>query len=205
MTTLPTRFIQATALLTLACLLGWTGCKPEVPERPKVQLGEISEEPNPVEKRQFDEWTTDATLNGTPDAFLGLGLCHALGEPVEKDLDKARENFTKAREGGSKDAEAILSHLDTEIDDAKVAEWKAAAGQGDTEAALHLGIAHLLGTGVERKRLEALKWMLVASAEDENKYRSLTTWITGSLNMRQIGEARRRAEAVTGGDRDAAK
>lgn len=80
-------------------------------------------------------WFFRAAEQGYADAQFNLGLMHANGESVEKDMLKAAELFKKA------------------------------ADQGHVDAQNNLGVMYFTGEGVERDEKKAVMWFEKAAAQ----------------------------------------
>lgn len=71
------------------------------------------------------------------------------------------------------------------------------AERGDAESQYLLGIFYVNGSGVPADRVEALKWLLLASAQDHMEAVSARNLVTKLLSAQQRAEAEKRAKEFT--------
>lgn len=71
------------------------------------------------------------------------------------------------------------------------------AERGDSESQYLLGIFYVNGSGVPADRVEALKWLLLASAQDHKEAISARDLVTKLLSAQQRAEAEKRAKEFT--------
>lgn len=71
------------------------------------------------------------------------------------------------------------------------------AERGDAESQYLLGIFYVNGSGVPTDRVEALKWLLLASAQDHKEAISARDLVTKLLSAQQRAEAEKRAKEFT--------
>jgi len=83
---------------------------------------------------------------------------------------------------------------DTSGNDMLVANWLAAAAQGDVAAYYDLGIAFSTGShGTECDLVEAHKWFNLATVAGHEESQMCRTDISDEMTAREIAEAQRRA------------
>ena len=71
------------------------------------------------------------------------------------------------------------------------------AGRGDAESQYLMGIFYVNGSGVPADRVEALKWLLLASAQDHKEAISARDLVTKLLSAQQRADAEKRAKEFT--------
>lgn len=71
------------------------------------------------------------------------------------------------------------------------------AERGDSESQYLLGIFYVNGSGVPADRVEALKWLLLASAQNHKEAISARDLVTKLLSAQQRAEAEKRAKEFT--------
>ena len=107
---------------------------------------------------------------GNPDAQYRLGVAHASGEGVPRDLAEAAKWYRLAAEQGIAAAQGRLGSLLLSGDGitrnfTEAARWfRSAADQGNAYAAANLGLLHARGEGVTRDESEACVWFMVGAA-----------------------------------------
>ncbi len=132
-------------------------------------LGEMYETGDGVPQdyhRAADWYRVAVSFGGPPRAFLALGRMHLYGRGV---LHDPLEGFTLVR---------------------------TAAERGEPAAQTLLAMMYDRGWGTEADRVEAYKWLLVASRRDGGTAADRTERerLSGRLNSQQIREAETRAE-----------
>ena len=116
-----------------------------------------------------EELRAQAT-QGNPDAQYLLGLAHARGEEMPRNLAEAAAWFRLAADQGVAAAQGrlgslLLSGEGVARDPAEAARrFRQAADQGNAYAAANLALLHARGEGVRRDETEALVWFEVAAA-----------------------------------------
>lgn len=116
-----------------------------------------------------EELRAQAT-QGNPDAQYLVGLVHARGEEVPRNLTEAAAWFRLAADQGVAAAQGrlgslLLSGEGVARDPAEAARrFRQAAEQGNAYAAANLALLHARGEGVPRDEAEALVWFDVAAA-----------------------------------------
>jgi TPR repeat protein len=111
-----------------------------------------------AERGNFDNsmfWLKRSAEGGFPRAIVRLGVCYAVGDGVEKDMDMATELFMKAVEQGYTWAMINLGYMYKEggakINPEKALKWfNAAVDAGDPEGYMELGVLYNEGKIVER-------------------------------------------------------
>ena len=109
-------------------------------------------------------WRAVAMTTADPVALFNLGILYENGQGVEKDLEKAREWYSKAASldhAGSQLAVCDFFFRDGKLDEALI--WcKLAAEQGVARAQAKVGDMYLRGEGAARDRDEAVSWYVRA-------------------------------------------
>lgn len=146
------------------------------------------------------QWIEKAAAHGQPHAFYVQGECFfngTFGHP--QDYGKARELFLKAAESDHAAAENMLGVIHQDglgvAADLAVAEswFRKGAEQGDAKAQSNLG--QLIGPDVEdeAKRIESLKWLLLAYNANEPMARNVLNVILRTRPPHVLKEAQRQA------------
>lgn len=121
--------------------------------------------------KQAVSWYTQAADGNDPAAMVELARIELFGEVKDRDLVKARDLLSKALALGRKDAEyglgliAMSSAKGLQEDDvAAFQHFRAAAENGDGDAAYALASLYEQGLGVARDIREVAHWMGVAAS-----------------------------------------
>lgn len=154
----------------------------------------------PVNEAEGMQWIEKAAAHGQPHAFYVQGECFFNGTfGHAKDYGRARELFLKAAESDHASAENMLGviyqdGLGVTADLAVAESWfRKGAEQGDAKAQSNLG--QLIGPDVEdeAKRIESLKWLLLASNANEPMARNVLNVIFRTRPPHVLKEAQRQA------------
>ncbi|MEM9501950.1 MAG: hypothetical protein AAF941_08905 [Pseudomonadota bacterium] len=98
-----------------------------------------------------------------------------------------------------------LETADTTQPDMIVAQYLAAAAQGDVSALFDLGVTYSTGSnGVNCDLVEAHKWFNLAAARGHDEASWSRSDISGEMTAREIAEAQRRARRWLSEERRAA-
>ncbi len=108
---------------------------------------------------------------GNPLAQVNLGLMHARGEGVALNTNEARKWFRRAAEQGD------------------------ASGQFKLGMSCHRGSFDLTGAPAEEAQVEALKWFLLAAAQQFQNAENLSGSLTMQMTSAQVAETNRRVAA----------
>jgi TPR repeat protein len=110
-----------------------------------------------------------AATNGFADAWLALGLMHAEGEIIPKDLSKGVAYMRRGAEAGDKHAQLTLGGCYTygdygvKVDKFEGFKWISMAySNGNEQAFVFLSNAYAYGLGVERNVFKAIHFALAA-------------------------------------------
>lgn len=138
-----------------------------------------------------------AATNGDARAKKNLGVMYRKGEGVPQDLAKAIEWFKAAAEAG--DAEAMNDYavlLDngrgTAMDKPKARElFEASARKGYSLGAVNLALSYLFdrGRGKPEDVLSAYAWLNIASAQGNERAKSLREELLTQLSPEQLRSA----------------
>src|ERR1044071_1476454 len=108
---------------------------------------------------------------GNALAQVNLGLMHARGEGVAPNIDEARKWFRRAAEQGD------------------------ASGQFKLGMSCHRCSFDLTGAPAEEAQVEALKWFLLAAAQQFQNAENLSGSLTMQMTSAQVAETNRRVAA----------
>ncbi len=154
----------------------------------------------PVNEAEGMQWIEKAASHGQPHAFYVQGECFFNGTfGHAQDYGKAREFFLRAAESDHAAAENMLGvifqdGLGVTADIAVAESWfRKSAEQGDAKAQSNLG--QLIGPDVEdeAKRIESLKWLLLAYNANEPMARNVLNVILRTRPPHVLKEAQRQA------------
>lgn len=151
-----------------------------------------------------------------PGALHELGVLYSAAH-AHTDMDAAARCFRRAAEGGHAPAQTKLALLYLQgsgvaRDDQEANRWFAkAAAQGDVCAQYHLGTHyHRKSFGQangerEEAQIEALKWFLLAAAQNYQNAESSCGSLILQMSHTQMAESKKRAAAFQTGPSPAAK
>ncbi len=152
----------------------------------------------PVNEAEGMQWIEKAASHGQPHAFYVQGECFFNGTfGHAQDYGKARELFLRAAESDHAAAENMLGvifqdGLGVTAELAVAESWfRKSAEQGDAKAQSNLG--QLIGPDVEdeTKRIESLKWLLLAYNANEPMARNVLNVILRTRPPHVLKEAQR--------------
>lgn len=112
---------------------------------------------------------------GDPISQYNLGVLHARGEGVPKDLAAAAMWWQRAAEHGNADAQFVLGAMSATgegvpVDPKGAARWwRMAAQQGNLDAQIALGGMYASGKGVPQEFSEAARWWRMAAEQGDAK------------------------------------
>jgi len=136
------------------------------------------------------EWFRKAANQGDVDAQINLGKMLLEYFPLSK-YEEAFTSFTKAAEQGNIGAQhyvGYLNYLDGNYEEAM--EWfLKTAKKGYAKSQSQIGFMYLHGQGVEQCYLQAYKWFIIASYENE-----LVRLVERHLPKADIEKAKRMAK-----------
>ena len=128
-----------------------------------------------------------AAENGNRQARDTLGYLYATGECVTKDEVEALRHYRIAAEQVQRHAQFAVGHaFEFEL----VGSNEGAAAEQGHPDALRLAILYHEGCGVERNRVEALKWLNVAVHEGSEEAQQWRQMIESALTHEDIAQAR---------------
>ncbi|MEW6302188.1 MAG: hypothetical protein AB1705_01880 [Verrucomicrobiota bacterium] len=87
-----------------------------------------------------------------------------------------------------------LTTLESEIETELREDWEDAAQGGDAESQYNIAVCYLMGDGVKRNKVEGMKWLILAAKKLPAAER-LRERVELSMNLKELGEARRGAES----------
>jgi TPR repeat protein len=147
--------------------------------------------------KALENWQPLAEQGHTA-AQYNLGMMHARGDGVEKDLTKAAEWFRRAAEQGHVESQARLGAMSVrgigvEEDPEAAIKWlKLAAEQHHTESQFDLGVMYANGNGVPRNHGTAYFWFTIAGLQDFRPAREAQMRIRRLMPGAQIGQVEQR-------------
>ena len=132
---------------------------------------------------------------GLAVAQFNVGLMYDNGQGVSKNEDEATKWYRLAADQGRSDAQYQLGHMFYRHDNyAEAAKWlHLAADQGRADAQSSLGAMYAEGEGVPLDLVQALKWFILAAAQNhkdaiENRDKAIIL-----MTRDQVAEAQRLA------------
>ena len=141
------------------------------------------------------------------EAQNNLGVLFANCPPFPSDLKAAIRNFQKSADQGNSMAQVNLGLMHTrgegvaaDLNEAR--KWfRRAAEQGDASGQFKLGMSchrcsfDLTGASAEEAQVEALKWFLLAAAQQFQNAQNLSDSLTMHMTSAQVAETNRRVAA----------
>ena len=173
-------------ILLAAASCGRPGVKPVEEKRSPRQVHYAAELRERAEK-------------GDADAQALLGFNYYKGNSVDKDYEQAHKWFLKAAGQGNSFARLGLgtmysAGLGVERDDAAAAYWYGeAAEEGHVGCQYRLGVMYHEGRGVEQCRIQAYKWLYLASVRGVTKAGPLRDSLEEKMAAEDVAEAKRLA------------
>ena len=147
------------------------------------------------------EWFRRLARLGDPRAQTSLGLMHARGYGVAKNLAEAHRwwNFAAVQNDPGAQYNLGLTYAQGEgvaVDHARAARWfREAARRGHVQAQYNLGLLLHEGKGVARDPQEAYYWIKVAALQGDERALQNLAGITADLSEAQKNQADTQAAA----------
>ncbi|MEX6504914.1 peptidoglycan-binding protein [Jiella sp. M17.18] len=137
-------------------------------------------------------WFTLAAGHAFAPAEYSLGTLYEKGNGVDRNLDKARDEYLAAADQGNVRAMHNLAVLyatgiDGKSDPKKAADWfQQAASYGMTDSQYNLGILYARGAGVDQDMTKSYKWFSIVAESGDKDAANKRDEVKKSLSPAQV-------------------